>query len=398
MSVTSQDDVSSVLVPKSKLPARHQKRTRKSTMARLVRTTARTRSLRAHLPPRTSLLWTASIRYMAAGTHDDKEETDATETRSLVESSLRGVGQVVFLNSQTSGLAILGGLAMGDPYVAALAAAGAVSATAAAKAAGLDRNALRDGLFGYNGCLVGCAAAVFISPFDEMIQSPLLLTATLVGGAASPFVVAALKPAMGTIPQWTLAFNFVTLSTLLRSRPFANMPPPSGPPSTIASLPLDQIFSGMMNAPLNGISQIFVVESPFSGAIILGAFALYSPSLAAHALMGSSIGALSGACMGADVSELGMGLWGFNSALTSVGVGVYYCHSKSTVALSAGGAVATAALFGALKTVFTIWDAPCLTLPFCITMCGCYLLKDAIPGLVLASNPHSPETNKPPPA
>jgi urea transporter len=153
----------------------------------------------------------------------------------------------------------------------------------------------------------------------------------------------------------------------------------------------------LMNAPFKGISQIFVVESAWSGAGLVGGIALYSPGLAAHLVMGSTIGAMSGMCMGADANEIASGLWGFNSALTSIGVGVFFCPSLATYSLSAGGAAATAALFGAMKTVFFAWDAPCLTLPFCITMSGCYLLRHAIPGLELASNPHSPEKNEPPP-
>jgi len=51
------------------------------------------------------------------------------------------------------------------------------------------------------------------------------LAAVVAGGGVSPFVAAALKPAMGTLPQWTLALHFVTLSMLLRTRPFAGVLP-----------------------------------------------------------------------------------------------------------------------------------------------------------------------------
>lgn len=327
-----------------------------------------------------------------------KKDSEENSLRSFTESSLRGVGQVVFVNSSTSGLVILGGLAVGNPYLAALGAVGTVSATAAAKAGGLDKNALQNGLWGYNGCLVGCAAAVFISPLPESLQSPLFVTAaisgllaTIAGGAVSPFVAASLKPAMGTVPQWTLAFNFVTLTTLLRVQPFAGAMPKTPSPFTS-----NHLWEVAMNAPLTGIAQIFVVESTMTGAALVGGVALYSPGLAAHLVLGSSIGAISGIIVGADAGEITSGLWGFNSALTSIGVGVFFCPSLATYALSAGGAVATAAVFGALKVVFAGWNTPCLTLPFCITMSGCYLLKDMVPGLVLASNPHSPEKNKAP--
>ena len=74
-------------------------------------------------------------------------------------------------------------------------------------------------------------------------------------------------------------------------------------------------------------------------------------------------------------------------------VGVFFVNSTPAVALSAGGAAATAAVFGAMKTVFGAYGAPCLTLPFCTTMSACYVLRKHIPGLQLAKAPHSPEQN-----
>lgn len=361
---------------------------------------------RSQLPLTRTVQWACTIRDFSSSKEeqDEQKPTSSTSPRAFGSSTLRGVGQVVFVNNATSGMIMLGGLAIGDPYLAALAAVGTVSATAAAAASGLDKDSLQDGLFGYNGCLVGAAVSVFLSPLPDVLEYPTCmlavtsgLTATVVGGAASPFVAAALKPAMGSVPQWTLAFNFVTLSMLLRSKPFAGMPP-AGPPTPVMSLSSEQFWTMAINAPFKGVSQIFVVESSLTGAALLGGIALYSPGLAGHALLGSSIGALSGAALGVDAGEISIGLWGFNSALTSTAVGVFYCHSMQAVALSAGGAAATAVLFGALKTVFGGWDAPCLTLPFCITMSGCYLLKDAIPGLILAESPHSPEKNMSPPS
>jgi urea transporter len=65
----------------------------------------------------------------------------------------------------------------------------------------------------------------------------------------------------------------------------------------------------------------------------------------------------------------------------------------AVTALSVGGAAATAVVFGAMQTVFGATGAPCLTLPFCLTASGCYLLANVVPGLQLAANPYSPEKN-----
>ena len=310
----------------------------------------------------------------------------------IADASARGIGQVLFLNSPKAGQIIGVGLFLGDPYLAGLAALGTFTATATARAAGLDKGSIQNGLLGYNGCLVGCAAAVFGTP--SILAAT---TATIVGASATPFVASSLKEAMGGVPQWTFAFNFVTLTSLLKTRPLVAPPPSTATTTETATAAVaskGSIFFDVLTSPLTGVSQIFVVQSPLSGAVILGGIGSYSPLLAVHALGGSTMGTLMGALGGASLEELTMGLYGFNSALTSMAVGVFFVHSTPSLVLSAGGAAATASLFGAMKTVFGAYGAPCLTLPFCLTMSACYLLQKHVPGLVLATNPHSPEKNE----
>jgi len=324
----------------------------------------------------------------------------------LVPASLRGVSQVVFVDHPKSGMAMLAGLALGDPWLAAMAGWGSVTSTMTARMARLDGSALQSGLLGYNGCLVGCAATVFIAP--ESLTWALLSTTT--GAMATPFVTMALGQAMRTVsPQWTFAFNFVTLTTLLRTRPLATTATPAAVDvaaadtvSLVTATPTAVSWVDVgLHGPLRGISQIFVVDSSLTGLAILGGMAaFYSPGLAAHTLMGSTVGLLTAAVLssGGSVSaELAMGLWGFNSALTSTAVGVFFVHSPQAMVLSVGGAAATASLFGAMKVAFgTSLGVPALTLPFCITATGCYLLAAAkVPGLELAAEPHSPERNRP---
>ena len=53
-----------------------------------------------------------------------KEPVTADASFGFADPVLRGVGQVLFLNSPKSGIAIIAGLAIGDPYLATLALAG----------------------------------------------------------------------------------------------------------------------------------------------------------------------------------------------------------------------------------------------------------------------------------
>ena len=315
---------------------------------------------------------------------------DGTISSSLppfATETLTGVGQVIFLGSPACGALTLGALLWGDLWLGTLAGVGAATATAAAKACRLDAGAISAGLMGYNGCLVGCAFSVFLG---NPAWSPTTLVATLAGAAASAPIAAALKPACGSVPQFTLAFNIATLSALFAVRPLAGAAA-ADPAGTISALE-------WLSAPLVGISQIFVVNDAISGAAILAAIGLYSPMAAGHTLLGSCVGVGTALACGAPAADIGAGLWGFNPALTSLAVSVFFVPSTPSYVLATGGAAATSVLFGGAKVAMGgALGVPALTLPFCAVAAGTHLLAHSgVPGLVLAAAPHSPEKNAPP--
>lgn len=179
-------------------------------------------------------------------------------------------------------------------------------------------------------------------------------------------------------------------------------------------------------SPLVGISQIFVVNSALSGAIILAGIAVYSREAAAHTLLGSSIGCATGVIMGADPAAICDGLWGFNPALTSLAISVFFTPTVGMHALSVGGAGASTVLASGMGPAFGVLGAPAGTLPFCLTAAACYKLnvrcpspnrtaaifsltvwhlilsdrlfgcfvQESLPSVVPALNPHSPEVNR----
>lgn len=300
-----------------------------------------------------------------------------------LDATTRSLGQVIFLNSLDSGRVVFVSLALGDPTLAALAALGAATANTTAEVVGLDKKSWSDGLWGYNGALIGCAASAFSSG-----SFPFVVASTLFGAAATPVLSASLRSAI-SVPQWTWSFNVVALTALLRTRPLAE----SGAVGDVAAVSSSTGVGDIVSSPLVGMSQIFVVESHLTGAGIVAGTYLYSPKLAAHALGGSAAGCLVGLVLGAELSDVCIGLWGYNSALTSMAVGTFFVHSNRTIVLSASGAAASAVLFGAMQPLFGGYGVACLTLPFCSVASACYLLEGHIPGLKLAADPHSPEKN-----
>src|SRR5260370_775139 len=79
----------------------------------------------------------------------------------FIDSCLRGVGQVCFMNNPVTGLAILVAMTVAKPWLGFAGVLGLVVSTGAALVIGMDRGAIRAGLFGFNGILVGAGLSLF---------------------------------------------------------------------------------------------------------------------------------------------------------------------------------------------------------------------------------------------
>ena len=301
---------------------------------------------------------------------------------SFVDACLNGVGQVIFLQSATCGTLILAALLYGDLWLGILATIGTLSSTISAGAFNVDTKVIQSGLLGYNGCLVGCAFSVFLG---LQPWSPTAFAVTIAFAAVTVPLGFTLAPICGSVPQWTLAFNFLTLTVLYVAKL----------PVDASAIPTDTGTLSTLEwscAPLIGISQIFVVNNALTGVIILCAICYYSPKCALHTIFGSCIGIGMAIACSAPTNDIAIGLWGFNPALTSLAISVFFVPGLPSYTLAAIGSAGTAVLFGVLKSA--MGSTPTLTLPFCIVASVCYMLPRVVPSLVLAARPHSPEKNK----
>ncbi|MBW04484.1 Urea transporter 2, partial [Eschrichtius robustus] len=124
---------------------------------------------------------------------------------------LRGTSQVMFVNNPLSGILIVLGLFVQNPWWAISGCLGTVVSTLTALSLSQDKSAIAAGLHGYNGVLVGLLMAVFSDKGDYYWW---LLLPVIVMSVSCPI----LSSALGTIfskwdlPVFTLPFNIaVTL-------------------------------------------------------------------------------------------------------------------------------------------------------------------------------------------
>ena len=308
----------------------------------------------------------------------------------FLEYCLRGIGQVVFMNSPITGLFIMAAMWIYDPWFGFAGTIGVIASTLAALAMGFDRGAIHAGLYGFNGVLVGLALALFLTP-----QWDALVTAWIVVlSAASSVLMAALAAAFGSawgVPPFTLAFNTITLLFLITGLHVANgrlgvgvepAAPVSGGTGVQTALRpgADAVGStdamAIVNAVFRGIGQLFFLNSILAGVLIIVGIAFCSRIAALFALVGSTVGMLVGMALGADGAAIYNGLWGFNSFDAALAIaGVFYVLTWRSALLGVACAAFTALLFGAIASFFGPWGLPALTLPFCFGTLTFALLK-----------------------
>ncbi|MEW2501661.1 MULTISPECIES: urea transporter [unclassified Amycolatopsis] len=309
----------------------------------------------------------------------------------FVEYCLRGIGQVVFMNSPITGAFILLAAWLQQPWLGFGATVGVVASTLAALALGFDRDAIHAGLYGFNGVLTGLGLALFLAPeWDGIVILWMILLS-----AVSSILMAALAAAFGGawgVPPFTLAFNITTLLFLITalhitrgrlSDAIAPAAPQVNGPGVRTSLRASADAVGntdvvaVINAIFRGIGQLFFCNSLLAGVLIIVGIAFCSRIAALFALVGSAVGMLTGMALGADGVLIYNGLWGFNSFDAALAIaGVFYVLTWRSAILGVLCAIFTALLFGAIGSIFVPWGLPALTLPFCFGTLTFVLLKD----------------------
>ena len=124
---------------------------------------------------------------------------------------LRGIGQVMFQDNALTGLFFLVGIAAAGfeeswGFALLMAAGGLVGSalgTITAHLLGYDSKQIKDGIYGFNGTLVGIAMLFFFQP------TPLVIILTLIGCAASTVVTWAMRTKL-PFPTYTFPFIVTT--------------------------------------------------------------------------------------------------------------------------------------------------------------------------------------------
>lgn len=295
----------------------------------------------------------------------------AFSLKGAVRALLRGSGQVMFQQSAWSGLLFLAGIFWGAysasaPQVAWGAVLGLLASSLAGWLLGVHVADGRDGLWGFNGILVGCAFPTFLAPVPLMWVS-LVCCAMLTTWMRRGFnnVTAQFKINSLTFPFVFLTWIFLLSARVLTATPLAD----ADSPALIIHIggQIDWSLGAFATYWLKGISQVFLINDAITGLLFLAGLAVCSVWAAIYAAVSSALALLVAVSFAADPADVTAGLFGFSPVLTGIAVGTtFYRVNWKSALWAAAAVVATVFIQAGMDTLMAPWGIPTLTAPFCI--------------------------------
>ena len=290
----------------------------------------------------------------------------------FIKILLRGTGQVMFQNSAWTGLLFMigifwGAYAEGQGLVGWGALLGVTVSTVTGYLLGFPAKDGEQGLWGFNGVLVGCAFPTFMGNTVWMWLA-LVLCAALTTWVRAGFnnVMAPWKVNSFTFPFVFCTWMFLLAARAMHGLPAAHMSDPTLP-AAFASLESLR-FADLAVYWLKGIGQVFLIDSWVTGILFLAGLALCDRWAALWAAIGSALALLTVIALKASGSDISDGLYGYSPVLTAIALAtVFYKPNFRSALWAVLGILVTVFIQAGMYMLMAPVGIATLTGPFCIT-------------------------------
>lgn len=246
-----------------------------------------------------------------------------TEAASAVKYSpmewckifLRGIGQVMFQDNALTGLLFLLGLVAAGfeeswgfaLLMAAGAVLGTVLGTLTAKVLRYDEKQIRDGIYGFNGTLVGVGMFFFYQP------SIVVIILTVIGCVLSSVVTWWMRT-YWPFPTYTFPFIVTTWA-------FMGIAALMGQEKEVLPPPPEQF--NFATAFGEGLGEVFFQASLATSAFFLAGLAVNNWRHAVLGLAGSILGTLVGIYHQDPTGSVDIGIYGYNAVLAAIALDLW---------------------------------------------------------------------------
>lgn len=304
----------------------------------------------------------------------------------VIDTLLRGVGQVMLQNNPMTGLLFLVGIFLNSHEYGLTALLELVVATLAAYLLGADQTLIRNGRFGFNGVLTGITLSVFLQwdwhvaiyiILGAIVSSIVAIVSTIVMMGLAKLLIdwdMASLTAPFVLTAWLLLFALYQFGQL---HPTKLIHPMLVRPGATIQTGLQEAAGGgavgltavnLANALFRGVGEVFLQDNLSTGVVFVIAILVNSRTCGAFALLGSALGGLTALVLGGDGVAIYHGLYGFNAVLTGIALGGLFLVLKwrSTI-YALIGVIFSAIVFAAIVVALAPIGMPAFTAPFVLT-------------------------------
>ncbi|MEE6510867.1 hypothetical protein FKM82_031180 [Ascaphus truei] len=290
----------------------------------------------------------------------------------------------MFVSNPLSGLIIIAGLFLQNPWWAIAGCLGTVVSTFTALVLSQERSAIEAGLYGYNGILVGLLMAVFSDKGDWYWW---LLLPVAIMSITCPILSSALSSIFSKwdLPVFTLPFNIAVCLHIAATGHYNVFFPTVSiePINTVPNITWSDVkVPLLLQAIPAGVGQVYGCDNAWTGGLFLISLFVSSPIICLHAAIGSTVGMIAGLSIATPFHTIYFGLWGYNSVLACIAVGgMFYALTWQTHLLAVSCALFCAYLGAALANMMSVVGLPSCTWPFCLSALTFLLLTTNNPAI-----------------
>ena len=263
-------------------------------------------------------------------------------THLFIKTTLIGIAQIMLQQSVAVGIVFTAGAILNSPTLATFGLIGSAMGALTATVAKYDQQDIRNGLFGFNGALVGFGLGYYYGT-----QWPLVVFVLL--GAVSSTLISQWMRRRG-IPPYTFPFVVTTwgiMAIFLATGWFEIAPWSKTQTDGL------QVAHGVSR----GFGQVLFQENLVTGFLLIAAVMFKSWVEGVYAIFASVLGMLVAVSIGLPLDAINFGLFGYSGVLCAIAL----AGKTSTDFFSAVGAI--------VLSFLVVWYAiiigiPALTAPF----------------------------------
>lgn len=222
----------------------------------------------------------------------------------LIDTVLKGLGQIMLQENSTTGLLFLIGIFLGNIHCGIGAAVSVSVGTLTAKLLKYNKEEIEAGLYGFSAALVGVALTFLFQ--SSILLWVLLIVASALAAIIQHFFI------KRNIPVFTLPFILLTWVLYFGIQHLTNI----GPAVNVENEFL--VAQNDLFTSTNGFAEVIFQGTPMSGVIFFIGVFICSPAAALYGMAASSFSAEISNLFGGSMDQIHMGLFSFNAVLTAI--------------------------------------------------------------------------------